>query len=107
MVAVEIVDQLHDGAESSGRIVKDEGVRRLGKLPPLPLAVHRGRKRGERGMDGVAENAHGGGLRGEATAAPGFRPEDGEEADGQQTGGLRGVEEDAATLLEPRARDVV
>src|ERR1039457_1532164 len=40
VVAVEVVDQLHDGAEGGGRVVEDEGVRRLGELPPLPLAVH-------------------------------------------------------------------
>src|SRR5664280_3625493 len=55
-------------------------------------------------MGRVAENSHGGGLGSETAAAPGFRPENGEEAHRQQTGGLRGVEQDASALCEAGAR---
>src|ERR1035441_7394351 len=55
-------------------------------------------------MGRVAEYSHGGGLGGETATAPGFRPEDGEKAQGEQTGGLRGVEQDAAALCEADAR---
>ena len=68
-----VVDYLDDWAEFRREVVEDHESRLSDEVPPLPVGVGFGWKRGQRGVGRVAENSEG--MRG-LPACPGGVPED-------------------------------